>query len=173
MFLFARYNVGFPFEDRYIDCRRRTTGWSTATKEKGRDTDRGRERKSEGSKSAHGCCLFCGHLLPAIPEGWPCPSVFGERLSFDKPHGDRSMLRDHFICGLGRRFFTANSRSPLFLHFSRLSKHRNFRNNRQLSDYRIIFDEEMIGLMLTLLLFLKSKFLETSAVYSDFLKKIL
>lgn len=38
-------------------------------------------------------CLFCGHLLPATPEGWPCPSVFGERLSFDRRQTTRRPKR--------------------------------------------------------------------------------
>lgn len=41
--------------------------------------DHGEE--ANGNEADGRVCLACGHLLPSTPGGWPCPSVFGERLS--------------------------------------------------------------------------------------------
>jgi len=51
------------------------------------EREKGEREKGGGVKALSAVvrvCLFCGHLLPATPGGWPCPSVFGERLSFDR-----------------------------------------------------------------------------------------
>lgn len=57
--------------------------WSSTRNKKEEVHPQGGTREN-GSKADGRVCLACGHLLPSAPGGWPCPSVFGERLSFDR-----------------------------------------------------------------------------------------
>lgn len=85
----ARHNVGFPWTVDISIVAERPAGRQPRRQKKEEERKRkAREREKErGVKvltAVVRVCLFCGHLLPATPEGWPCPSVFGERLSFDR-----------------------------------------------------------------------------------------
>lgn len=48
-------------------------------------------------------CLACGHLLPSTPGGWPCPSVFGERLSPLRPTNRPRRTEERSFRSVGRR----------------------------------------------------------------------
>lgn len=112
--------------------RKRKRGWKRVREEE----REGGSQRSEGERKGRvkaltavvRVCLPCGHLLPTTPGGWPCPSVFGERLSFDRRQTARRPKRDLFPPvdsvddSADRRI---SDLSPLFFRFVRRARARS------------------------------------------------